>query len=176
MSFCSRIFANFYVRDPKNQVLHTNQREVEKVLLRDMAFKHTMRFVLTGGLDNNPNQKINERIEIIKEIRHKCPSLLDSVLAFSERNAFLEQLDENESALELVGSKEHLKPLALKALPKKTVIQVYDLPVAIHKLPRDSRIIQQLFVAYANDYGMKEESSLATKSLQWCRSFSFTDV
>lgn len=155
--------------DFKASVLHTNHRDITKVLLRKESIHQTIRFTLAGAVENTEPSLTGK----LRKIHSVCPTLLEKLLPISERDQNQDDMD-NESRLSVPSDEQHEKPTALNCIDR-TYVRELNWPLRIEDLPSDNAFVVMLEQAYHVDYNELNVTCPRGVTLQWCQKLSFTD-
>ena len=136
------------------------------MLLIKEAIYQTLRFVLAGSFEQS-EQPLTAKL---KEIHAHCPTLLNSLLPFSEKDLD----DENESRLAVEGDDAHERVVGMSCVQRNWV-QGQGWPLWPGKLAVNDRFKVMLEKAYEIDYDEPNVILPRSHGLQWCQKLAFTD-
>ena len=150
-------------------MLHTNYRDVTKVLLHRESMFQTIRFILANSFALS---EANVTARMVHIHRH-CPTLLDALLPQSEK--FEDEQKQNESRLAVSGDASHENSVALSCLDRSYVRNEMKWPLWPGHLPFNDPFCVMLQEAYDIDYQEPNVSFVRGHGLQWCQKLAFTD-
>ena len=140
------------------------------MLLRKEALYQAIRFILAGSFSSE------EPIvtELLQQVHHVCPTLLDSLLPYSEKS---EQADTQDATrMTALSDHQYQSPAGLNRLPQVYVTNVLQQVVIPGHLHFSHPFHRMLRHAYSRDYNMANVSIPERKKVQWCQKLAFTDL
>lgn len=151
----------------KADVLHTNYRDVTKVLLSKEATYQTVRFALSGSFANSEKNLTSRLLTIHKH----CPNLLDTLLPYSERT----EDDQVDSRLAVTDNTSHQKSVAIGCLQRSYVQSQLGWPLWPGRLVSTDPFAVMLRQAYEIDFQERNVTLARAHGIQWCQKLAFTD-
>ena len=127
-----------------------------------------MRFILAGSFEQS-DKGLTLRL---RKVHSVCPTLLDALLPFSERDTDEQMSD--ISRLSLPSTELDQNQAAIGCLYKKYV-QRLGWPLWPGQLEHNDEFSIMLQQAYNIDYGEVNVTFPRTQGLQWCQKLAFTD-